>query len=157
MRSYTDYNVGERIELYCTNDKFSSVPTLKTIWATVIGKNNGNGYTSAVNYPLIGWSGNEKILTENKWDIFQSDGTFSPQIDTAKDLIVSIKTYCYGWFIYPSEALIIGTEPVTLVIGPDGLMCGWCGDFYPMAASNQTDGSLKCYSCRSTSKITKLY
>lgn len=38
----------------------------------------------------------------------------------------------------------------------DGMDCQWCDNFFPMAEANQQDGSLKCYSCRSAGRISKL-
>lgn len=158
MKNYADYKVGERIELYYSGEKFSPVPTSNTIWATVIAKNNGDNNSYAVGYPLVGWTSNEIPLLKANWNILAPDGKFNLQMQTAMNIISTIASYCYGWFVYPDESLIVGSKPQALTItGPDGLMCGWCGNFYPMASSNQNDGSLKCYSCRSTFKITKLY
>lgn len=40
--------------------------------------------------------------------------------------------------------------------GFDGCACAYCGNFFPMSTPNQSDGSLKCFSCRSSNRITKL-
>ena len=39
----------------------------------------------------------------------------------------------------------------------EGCKCGWCGEFSPYAEPNQPDNSFKCYGCRSTRKILKLF
>lgn len=39
----------------------------------------------------------------------------------------------------------------------DGAVCNFCSTPVPMATANQNDGSFKCYSCRSSNKIKKLF
>jgi hypothetical protein len=37
---------------------------------------------------------------------------------------------------------------VRQLIDTDGMVCSWCKMWYPMAESNQPDGSLRCWKCR---------
>lgn len=46
--------------------------------------------------------------------------------------------------IYIQESLIFKISSVL-----DGLFCACCSDFFDMAESNQPDGTLICFSCRS--------
>lgn len=46
--------------------------------------------------------------------------------------------------VYIQESLIFKINTVL-----DGLFCACCNDFFAMAAPNQEDGSLICFSCRS--------
>lgn len=39
----------------------------------------------------------------------------------------------------------------------DGEVCSYCSEFYPMATPNQPDGTLKCYSCRTTNAMRKMF
>lgn len=49
----------------------------------------------------------------------------------------------------PITTSVINTIEITSpVLKSSGLFCSRCGEFYPYAESNQTDGSLICYSCR---------
>lgn len=41
-------------------------------------------------------------------------------------------------------------------IAKDGCVCSWCANYFPMAIPNQSDGTLKCYSCRDSNRIGKI-
>lgn len=41
------------------------------------------------------------------------------------------------------------SPPTKKTFSPNGYNCTKCGDNYPYAEPNQTDGTLICYSCRS--------
>ncbi len=59
------------------------------------------------------------------------------------------------------ETLISGVDNKQLKLDfkpkkPTGAFCNWCTEYYPYAESNQTDGSMKCWSCRNTFVMKKM-
>lgn len=53
------------------------------------------------------------------------------------------KRFCGERIVHIQENMVCKVSSVL-----DGMSCFACGDFFPMAASNQADGTLLCYSCR---------
>lgn len=54
------------------------------------------------------------------------------------------KRYIGEQAVYIQESLIFKISSIL-----DGLFCACCSDFFAMSESNQPDGSLICFSCRS--------
>jgi hypothetical protein len=70
-----------------------------------------------------------------------------------KDVIVVTASNCFDFnlskkFIGSSVYYITDYRIVYLHRKMDGMSCASCGEFYPMANSNQPDGTLKCWNCR---------
>lgn len=64
---------------------------------------------------------------------------------------------CFDTYPQVWENRIIHNTAVAAVAKIDGTACNYCGEYYKYAVPNLPGGDLKCYSCRTSFVLTKLY
>lgn len=96
----------------------------------------------------------DEILT---LEIVATDGEgcylFVPVYNNVKGTVLADSSRCKRYHIshkFLNENIIYIDESMIYRISSylDGINCTVCKEFFPMAASNQEDGSMICYTCR---------
>ena len=126
----TQAKLNDVYRLWISKDgNITSSPSRFTVLGTVIGKREGE--------ILFGWKENQVWPSSAK----TRSGDPSPTI-----------TYVTNQREYKYSKLVPTNTIVMLKIGdePDGLPCKKCRSFFEYAEPNQDDGTLVCWSCRTT-------
>lgn len=126
--------LGDQYRIFLDKDgNISQSPSMKTMLATVISEKKP-GYGSEL---ILGWK-NEEPRPKGCYDRNGAGSLENIYVPNHKE---------YKWGIKVSRAL-----PVAIQIfnGLDGFPCKRCTNFFPMSEPNQPDGTLLCWSCRSS-------
>jgi formylmethanofuran dehydrogenase subunit E len=129
----TQAKLGDQFRIFVdAGGNISSYPQMTTILATVIATKRVQYGTNV----MLGWKANEP----------------HPPEATARANTSEENNYLPNQSEYKFGKTVKRDLPVAVQIfnGLDGFPCKKCTNFYPQALANQKDGTLICWSCRSS-------